>query len=354
VPVGFEPAHLLTMQVQAAGRRFEDDAATDRFFEEVLAAVRQVPGVTAAALTSQLPLSGDLDEYGLRREGETAGNNTLRYAVSPGYFATMRIPILHGRALDAHDVAEAPPVAILNESFAKRLFGERDPIGQRVEIGAPDGPRYRIVGIAGDVRHLSLAVSEADAVYMTGSQWRFPDQAMSLVIRAHGDAGALAPAVRAAVWSVDKDQPVLRVSTMDDLLSATAGERRFVLILFEAFALAALVLAAAGIYGVVSGSVAERTREIGVRSALGATRGRIIRLMLHQGMRLVVVGILLGIAGSVPATRSLAAMIFGVSRLDPVTYAGVTLLLTSVSLIACGIPAWRAARVDPASTLRAE
>jgi ABC-type antimicrobial peptide transport system permease subunit len=177
---------------------------------------------------------------------------------------------------------------------------------------------------------------------------------MSLVVRARGDAASLAAAVRQAVWSVDRDQPIVRVVTMDNLLADSAAERRFALIVFEAFALAALVLAAAGIYGVISGSVAERTREIGVRSALGASRGSILTLVLREGLVLTGLGIAIGLVGAAVASQALTALLFGVSRLDPLTYTSVVALLIVVSLIACGLPARRAARLDPASTLRAD
>src|SRR2546430_6670052 len=190
--------------------------------------------------------------------------------------------------------------------------------------------------------------------YTTLFRSHFADNPMSLVVKARGDAASLAPAVRRAVWSVDKDQPIVRVAMMADLLAATAAERRFALVLFEAFALAALVLAAAGMYGVLAGSVAERAREIGVRAALGATRGNILALVLRQGLTLTGLGALLGLAGAVAASQAIASMLFGVSRLDPVTYAGVIALLLFVALIACSVPAWRAARVDPMRTLRTE
>ena len=201
---------------------------------------------------------------------------------------------------------------------------------------------------------LVSALSESDAVYINAPQSWFADSTMSLVVRVRGDAAAFAPAVRQAVWSVDKDQPVVRIATMDDLLAASAAERRFALILFEAFALAALVLAAAGIYGVLAGSVAERTREIGVRSALGASRGNILALVARQAMTLAVLGAIVGLVGAIAASEAIVTLLFGVSRLDPVTYVAVIALLLSVSAAACWIPAWRAARVDPAVTLRAE
>ena len=226
-----------------------------------------------------------------------------------------------------------------------------------------DGPRYTIVGVVGDVKQMSLALSESDAVYITASSpaatirsgpWRFADRVMSLVVRTQGDAAALAPAIRQAVWSIDKDQPVVRVATMNDMVAASAAERRFALILFEAFALAALVLAAAGIYGVLSGSVAERTREIGVRLALGASRESILALVVRQGMMLSGLGVTIGLVGAVAGSQAIAAMLFGVSRLDPVTYLGMIALLAGVSVVACSVPAWRAMRVDPMVALRHE
>jgi putative ABC transport system permease protein len=264
----------------------------------------------------------------------------------------MRIPLRSGRLLDDRDDANAPRVAVISESLARSRLAGLEPIGQRLRIG--DGPLYTVVGVVGDVKQMSLALNESSAVYTTSAQWRFEDDVMSLVVRARDHAPALAQPIRAAVWSVDKDQPVVRVATMADLLARSAAERRFALILFEAFALAALVLAAAGIYGVISGGVAERTREIGVRAALGASRLNILGFVMGKGMALTVLGVLIGIAGSAAATQAIVAMLFGVSRLDPVTYLVVVALLTGVAVIACGVPAWRAARVDPASTLRAE
>jgi len=345
------------MQVRSSGHRFDDDSATHRFFDQALEAVRRVPGVTAAGLTSQLPLSGDFDSYGVHFDPNPSSlpgedQSPFRYAVSPGYFEIMRIPLRRGRLLDENDRADAPRAAVISESMARHRLPGVDPIGQRLRIG--DGPLYTVVGVVGDVRQVSLALSQSDAVYTTEGQWRFADNAMSLVVRARGDAGALAAAIRGAVWSVDKDQPIVRVATMDDLLAASAAERRFVVILFEAFALAALVLAAAGIYGVLSGSVAERTREIGVRSALGASRGSILSLVVGQGMTLTGLGISIGLAGAAAASQVMIAMLFGVSHLDPVTYLGAIALLAAVSGIACGVPAWRAVQVDPMSTLRAE
>jgi putative ABC transport system permease protein len=359
VPLGFDASQLLTMQVQESGRRYRQDSARYRFFAQALEAVRHVPGVVAAGFTSQLPLSGDRDEYGAHFEATpTRAASTygvFRYAVSPGYLETMRIPLLRGRLLNEHDDGAAPLVAVISESVVNGQFGGADPIGQRLRMGGPpDAPPYTIVGVVGDVKQLSLALSESGAVYHPTVQGRWVDNAASLVVRVRGDAGALAPAIRQAIWSIDKDQPVVRIATMEALLAGSAAERRFALILFEAFALAALMLAAAGIYGVLAGSVAERTREIGVRSALGASRADIVGLVVRQGMTLTSLGTVIGVAAAAAASQAIVAMLFGVSALDPVTYVGVVVLLTAVSAIACSVPAWRAARVDPAITLRAE
>jgi putative ABC transport system permease protein len=287
-----------------------------------------------------------------------ATDAAYRYAVNPEYFSVMKILLRRGRLLDEHDIAGAPGAVLLSESFARRTFGDQDPIGKRVrigpEIGHPEKPWHTIVGVVGDVKQLSLAVTDADAFYTTPTQWSWVDNVQSLVVRTRGDAAALAPAIRQAIWSVDKDQPIVRVSTMDALVSATAAERRFALVLFEAFALAALVLAAAGIYGVLSGSVTERTREIGVRSALGASRGGILALVLRQGMTLTAAGVAIGLIGAAITSRLLITLLFSVSPLDLATYVAVVGLLVAVSAVACWIPAWRAAQVDPCITLRAE
>jgi putative ABC transport system permease protein len=328
----------------------------DRFFAQALEAVRQVPGVAGAAFTSQLPLSGDNDEFGARFEGDDPQRayNVFRYAVSPGYFETTGIPLRRGRLLDMRDGAGALPALVISESLAKSRFPGQDPIGKRIQIGPTDRPWFTIVGVVGDVKQASLAASQTDSVYTTPAHWHFTDDTMSLVVRARGDAATLAPSIRRAVWSVDKDQPITRVATLDSLLAATAAARRFALTLFEAFGLVALVLAAVGIYGVLSGSVTERTREIGIRIALGAQLRDVFRLVLGQGLRLTLIGVAIGVAGAFAVTRLMTSLLFGVSATDPVTFIGGSLLLTIVALVACYVPARRATRVDPRIALRYE
>jgi putative ABC transport system permease protein len=362
VAPGFEAAGVLTMQVQTYSRRYDDDGACHRFFAEALAAVRRVPGVTVAAFTSQLPLSGDdpsTNVYGAQFDARVSAaehGDAYRYAVTSDYFKTLGIPLRRGRLFEAHDVAGAAvrPV-LINESFARRIFPRQDPLGQRLRIGGlPDRPWDVIVGVVGDVKEVSLAAAQADAVYVKSDQWLWADGTMWLVARARGDAAALAPAIRQAIWSVDKDQPVVRVAMLDKLLAATAAEGRFVLILFEAFGLVALALAAIGIYGVLSGSVTERTREIGIRLALGAPTAAVRQLVLSHGLKLVVTGIGLGILAALAVTRWLHSLLFGVSATDPLTFAVIALFLLLVALLACWIPARRATKVDPMIALRCD
>ena len=354
---GFETANLLTLEVQTSGHKFDDPGATRRFFARALEETRNVPGVASAALTSLLPLSDDTQfgVYGTTFEKDKNSYDTFRYVVAPGYFETMRIPLRRGRFLNNRDSSGAPFAVVISDSLARQEFGKQDPIGQRVRVGgAPNWPWYTIVGVVGDVRQANLAAGNLDAAYITPEQSWFADQAMSLVIRCRGDAHALVPAIRKAVWSVDKDQPIFRVATVDDLVATLAAERHFVLILFEAFGVVALVLAAVGIYGVLAGSVAERTREIGVRLALGAQRPSILSMVLGQGLTLTAIGTVIGLVGALAASQALVSLLFGVSALDLLTYLGVVALLAGMSVIACWVPARRAMRVDPMVALRYE
>ena len=354
IPAGFNASNLLTLRVQTS-KRF-DIETSQRFFTQSLNAVRQVPGVTAAELTSQLPLSGDVDQYGVHFESDEpkVGSSAFRYAVSPGYFEMMDIPLRRGRRLDVHDVARAPLAVVISESLAKRRFGDQDPLGQRVKLGPLDGPWHTIVGVVGDVKQASLVASDLDAFYTTPEQWSFRDNTVSLVIRGVGNTAKLVPAIRKAIWSVDKDQPIVEVAMMDDLLAASEADRRFALILFETFGLVALALAAAGIYGVVSSTVTERTREIGVRLALGAERRNVLNLILRQGLKLTLGGIGVGLLMSWAVTRLLTNLLYGVSAKDPSIFGGVAFVLIVVAVLACYWPARRATKIDPLIALRHE
>jgi putative ABC transport system permease protein len=367
VDPGFNADHLLTLQVQTSGHKFDDSqaapgagaAARRRFFDQALDQIRKVPGVAQAGFTSVLPLSGDpywIAVYGSHFENEdtNSGHNVYRYAVSPGYAQAMRISLLQGRLLDERDTAKAPFTALISQSLANKEFPHGGALGKRLHVGPTNYPWFTVVGVVADVRQASLVLADTDAIYIPAAQSWFADDTMSFVIRARVDAAALAPAVRDAIWSVDKDQPVLRMATMNSLLERSVAQRRFVLILFEAFSLVALLLAATGIYGTLANSVAERTREIGIRAALGASRADLLSLVLRQGMALVLAGSALGVGASLLATRALASMLFGVSQLDPMTYFAVVAILLSVAALACLVPARRAALLDPMEALRSE
>lgn len=361
VSPGFNPEQMLTVQIQSGGPRMSTDTATWQYFERVLAAVRALPGVASAALTSQLPLSDDFDGYGIHSEKHPSPNpsddpSAFRYGVSAGYLETMQIPLIRGRTLTVQDGLGQPEVVVINESFAKRFWPGEDPIGQRVRIGDhANGPWRTIVGIVGDTKQVSLAVEHSDAVYQPEVQSPYgADGAMTLVVRGRGDVTALLPAIRQAITAIDPDQPLVRIATIESLLQATAAQRRFALILFEGFALVALILAGAGIYGVLSGTVSERLREIGVRSALGASRRDILQLVIGHGMRLTFIGLAVGLVASLLLVRTIAGLLFGVSSTDLLTYGSVATLLIAVAGVACWIPARRAVRVDPVSALRAD
>ena len=363
VDPGFDASNLITMQVQESGHRYESDAARQQFFKQMLDNIRNVPGVVSAGLTSQLPLGGgEQDVYGIQfeKDNNPLGDSAYRYAIRPGYLETMRIPLRRGRLLNEQDAAGAPIAVLISQSLADRKFAGKDPIGQRVRVGADAGhadrPWATIVGVVGNVRQESLAITQADAFYVTTAQWAWADAVQSVVVRARTGVAAanLTPAIQEAIWSVDKDRPVDRVATMSSLVAATEVQRRFVLILFEAFGVVALLLASIGIYGILAGSVTERTRELGVRAALGATRGDILALVLRQGIAMTSLGLAFGLCAALAAGRALNAMLFGVSWLDAVTYLGATLLLFVVAAIACFIPARRAASIDPMEALRNE
>lgn len=367
VDPGFDTSHLLTLQVQSSGHQFDElstargqgDGARRRFFEHALEAVRRVPGVQQAAFSSVLPLSDDppaMSMYGARFENDSfeGGHTVFRYVISPQFCQTMGIPLRGGRFLDERDTALAPQSALISESLARSQFPHQNAIGQRIMVGPPNRPPYTVVGVVGDVKQSSLASSDLAAVYLSTRQTWFADGTLSFVIRTAGDPAAVVPAVKNAIWSADRNQPIVRVVTMQRLVESSEAERRFVLILFTAFGIVALALAAIGIYGVLAGSVNERTREIGVRAALGASRRSIVMLVLGDGFLLVAVGMALGLAGTAVAGRGLRSLLFGITALDPVTYAAVVLLLALVAAIACAWPAWRACRVDPCVTLRAE
>lgn len=361
LPLGFQPAQRMVVQVYGTGLE-RGDAVTHRFFDDALDAVRALPGVVSAAETSQLPLSGEADVYGVfladgTEAAEAVGQGdgpVYRYAVTPGYLGSMGVRVRQGRGLGDGDDASAPPVVVVSHSLASRLFGDGSPIGRTLRVGPPRPDPYTVVGVVDDVKQTSLASEATDAVYIASHQWPWADRVRWMVVETAGDPISLAPAIRQAVWSVDPNQPVVRAQPLSAVVTRSEARRRFVLMILSAFAAAAAALATIGLYGLVAGMVTERLPEMGVRAALGAPRKRLVALVVGQGMALTAAGLVLGGVASVVATRALATFLFGVSTVDPLTYLGVAALLVVGSVVACSVPAVRASRVDPVRTLNAE
>ncbi|MFL5580411.1 MAG: ADOP family duplicated permease [Gemmatimonadaceae bacterium] len=360
VDVGFEPSHLLTMEVQATGPAYETDAQVFANHDRLLAAVRAVRGVEDAGLASQLPLAGNIDRYGVHAEDKPLANPELapsgdRYVVSADFLRAMRITLVRGRGFSAAEAADSVPrVVLVSASLARRIWPGEDAIGKRIRVGGPDGPARTVVGVVGDVRHTGLDEAVSQQLYFPERQWRYAESQMALVVRTRGDPAALAPAVRAAVRSVDPSQPVIRLTTMERLIAATLAQRTLALVLFGAFAAVALVMAAAGIYGVLSGAVAERAPEIGLRMALGATPAATLRRVLGDGGRLAVAGVLAGAGGALAVGRLLRGLLYGVEPADVTILSAAAALLLAIAAAACLVPALRAARTDPMRALRGE
>jgi putative ABC transport system permease protein len=360
VDAGFDPRGVLTFDVTAAGARYDTDAAVWANHDRLREAVRVLPGVTGVGIASQIPLSGDFDTYTVLAQDKPLANPELapagdRYTVSWDFPTTLGVPIKRGRAFTAADDAEkAPPVAIVSAALAQKIWGTEDAIGKRIHIGDPQSPWREVVGIAGNVRHHGLEDAVTAQFYVPERQWGWSESGVTLLIRTQGDAAALAPLVRRAILSVDPALAISRVATMEQLLSETTAQRRLALTLFGAFGVVALLLACAGIYGVLASSVTERTRELAVRSALGATPRDIIRLIARHGATLAVPGLVIGLAGALALSRYLRSLLYGIGPTDPATLGGVALVLGAIALLACVIPARRAARVDVNIALREE
>ncbi|HVG29692.1 MAG TPA: ABC transporter permease [Pyrinomonadaceae bacterium] len=362
VDPGFDPQGVTATTVALARQKYPTDERRLATFSEIVARAQNVPGVESAALIYPLPMGGTTTANTFVIEGrpEPAPGDkpSANYrAISPDYFRVMRTRIVRGRAFDARDRADAPPVAIVNESFARRHFAGEEPLGKRIfiERGAADDerqPAREIVGVAADVRHEGLDAPAGAEFYTPFAQ--APEASMSLVVREReGFAGASA-GVREAIRQVDRDQYVPAVKTMTDLVAGSVARRRFNALLTGLFAAVALLLASIGIFGVTAYTVAMRTHEIGVRMALGARAVDVLRLVVWQGLRLILLGVGLGLLGSLAVTRVLAGMLYGVTPTDAPTFAAVSLLLTAVALAACYVPARRATRVDPMVALRYE
>ena len=371
VDPGFEAERLLTLEIQSTGPNYGEDAAVWSYHDRVRDAVTAIPGVVAAAVSTQLPLGGNFDGNGIMAEDKPLDNPELapggqRYAVSPEYLSTMQIPILEGRNFTADDgpgnkseqASDAgggkAGVTILSASLARRIWGEESALGKRIRVGGPSRPWLTVVGIAGDVRHTGLDQTELHGFYVPERQWYWADNQVVLVVRTATRPLSLAPQIVQAVRDIDPSQPVMHLRPGDQLIATSTAQRRLALMLFAAFGIVAALLSAAGVYGVLAGAVAERRREIGIRTALGATPRAIVQWVLRQGMAMAVGGLVLGLVGSILLTRYLRAMLFGIEPTDPATLGGTALVVALVALGACLIPAWRALRVDPVTVLKAD
>ena len=355
VPLGFDPRNVLTMIV--AKSPSGEPEQTGEFFKQLTERIRALPGVANASVTWQLPLSGASATTGLEIEGQPneAGSLTVGviHSAGPGYFRTMGIPVLEGRDFTDRDDMKSPPVIIVNETLAKRFFPAGDAIGKHITPGfATTGGTIQreIVGVVGDVKHQSLRSSSVHEFYFAQAQ--MPVTSMTVVVRTSVDPHALVGAVRKEVQSLDGNAPVYSVVTAEEYMARSVASTRFNMTLLAAFAAVALLLTAVGLYGVISFSVSQSTHEIGIRMALGARTSDVLKLVMGQGMVLTFVGIVAGLAAAYWLTRLMSSLLFGVEATDFVTFAGVSLLLLIVAVLACYIPARRASKVDPMIALR--
>ena len=359
VSPGFDPTSVLSMQTSVLGPRFSDNNVVRQYFAQAVERLRALHGVQSAAAASQIPLGGNMDRYGFHAEGKIHANpeedpSAERYCITPGFLETMRIPLLRGRDISSADAATAPQALLISQTTARLMWPGEDPIGKRVKLGGVDQPWWTVVGVTGDVRHVGLDTLPDLQMYVPHQQWPYPDGLMVFVIRTGGAPAAISSAAQQAIHSIDATQPISRIMPLQNYVGLSVQGRRFALILIGAFAAIALALSVVGIYGVTAYSVAQRTREIGIRVALGAQRGELRGLLLRQGMLLVGCGVVAGVLASFALTRFLASMLFDVQPTDPLTFASVVVLLVAVSAAACFIPVRRAMRIDPMVALRYE
>jgi putative ABC transport system permease protein len=364
VDLGFETKGVLLFTVNPPDTKYRDEAARVALFEEIERRVASIPGVVAAAVANEFPLRGGgqsrVTLAGDAATGADSGRRAGFQAVSPGYFATLRIPLVRGRLLAAEDRAGAPPAAVVNETFVRRYLPGRDPIGQRFRESQTgvDSPELTIVGVVRDARRDGPRADFIPLVYLAAAQpdtYRERTRLSEVALRAAGvDPHGLLPAVQRAVWSIDPAQPIMNVLTLDEVIAGSTAERRFNMILLSAVAFLALVLAIVGVYGVVAHAAAQRTREIGIRIALGAGRRDVLTLVIASGLRWAVLGVVFGVAGAYAGTRFLAALLFGITPTDPGTFAGLAALMLSVAALASYVPARRAASVNPMLALRGD
>jgi predicted permease len=360
VEPGFDSSRLLTMRVPLPAQKYPKTEQAVGFNEELVRRAQALPGVQSASVSSNLPLDSFIDSNNFELESrptppgqsqEVAEN----MAVGPDYFRTLGIPLLKGRYLSERDAGEAPPVMVVSEAFARRYFPGGEAVGTRLKTGGCKECEWTtVVGVVGDVKDRGLGAEIAPAMYVPFVQEPVNVRMMNLVLRVEGDPSNLVPTVRREVNDIDPDLALADIKTMEQLVSESLGQSRYRGVLLGVFAAVALALAAVGIYGVIAYAVGQRTREIGIRIALGARRRDIFRLVVGHGMALSLVGVAVGVAASLVLSRFLSSLLYEVSSTDPATFASVVLLLIAVALLACSIPARRATRVDPLNALRHE
>lgn len=365
VDAGFETKNLLTLNVSYLGASYPDRVPCAdgpcrkalNFYEDSIHKLQGLPGIESAGIVSQLPLGGNHDGNGIHPEGRLALNpqddpSGDRYAISTGYLHTMRIPLLRGRSFTGADAGNVPLVVLVNNAAAQKVWPGENAVGKRVKVGDPNLPWRTVVGVVGDVRHKGLDKPQSLQLYLPLAQW--PDSSTVFVVRTSRDPGSFSSAVRETIAVTDRNVTISNIAPMEQVVAVSIAERRFTEFLFTVFSMIALLLAGAGIYGTISYSVTHRTREIGVRMALGAQTLDVLRLVVSEGMRPVFLGIVSGLAAALALGPLMAGLLFEVRPGDPITIAAVTFLLAIVSFFASYLPARRATRVDPLIALRYE
>ena len=356
VKPGFQPQGVMTATLSLPRAQYKEPEKQIVFYRAILERLASVRGVNSAALALPLPFSGDGGSASFGIEGRVAPpgdpgpHGDIRY-VSPSYFAAMQIPLKSGRYFAAQDRQGTEPVIVIDENLARQYWPNEDPLGKHMRRGGPRTPWSTIVGVVGHVNHSDLAGDTGKGVYYY-CLFQQPIPMTSIVLKTPGDPASLAPAIRQAVREVAPNQPVYRLKTMQDMVQNSLAPRRFAVRLLGFFALVALFMAALGLYGVISYSVAQRTQEIGVRMALGAQSRSLIALVVGQGLRLAAVGVVLGLVLAMAFSRMLQSQFFGVSAFDPVTMGSIAIVLLGAASLASYLPARRAAKVDPLRALR--